>query len=162
MYRAAQMLDLVADDVKKIIIEGVTESGRKFRPSDWAERMSGALSTFGRDQRIQYSPLLQPMTVKGIKCVAIDPRGSGILFWYDHDEKRIYRANPDGTSIQAIVGPAGISKIRALALDLDENKIYWADYDGHSIKRANLDGSFIENLTTTAGKPWGISIVPGS
>ena len=68
------MLKLVSDDVKKIIIEGITENGRKFRPSDWAERMSGALSTFGRDHRIQYSPLLQPMTVKGVKCVAVDPR----------------------------------------------------------------------------------------
>ena len=68
------MLKLVSEDVKKIIIEGVTENGRKFRPSDWAERMSGALSTFGRDQRIQYSPLLQPMTVNGIKCVSVDPR----------------------------------------------------------------------------------------
>ena len=60
--------------MKKIIIEGVTESGRKFRPSDWAERMSGALSTFGRDHRIHYSPLLQPLTINGVKCVAIDPR----------------------------------------------------------------------------------------
>lgn len=60
--------------MKRIIIEGVTESGRKFRPSDWAERMSGSLSTFGRDQRIHYSPLLQPLTINGIKCIAIDPR----------------------------------------------------------------------------------------
>lgn len=59
--------------MKKIIIEGVTEGGRKFRPSDWAERMSGALSTFGRDQRIHYSPMLQPLTIDGIKCVVIDP-----------------------------------------------------------------------------------------
>lgn len=59
--------------MKRIIIEGVTQSGRKFRPSDWAERMSGALSTFGRDQRIQYSPLLQPLTIDGVKCIAIDP-----------------------------------------------------------------------------------------
>ncbi len=59
--------------VKKIIIEGVTHNGRKFRPSDWAERMSGALSTFGRDHRIHYSPLLQPTTIKGVKCLVIDP-----------------------------------------------------------------------------------------
>lgn len=59
--------------MKKIIIEGVTEGGRTFRPSDWAERMSGALSTFGRDQRIKYSPLLQPLTINGIKCICIDP-----------------------------------------------------------------------------------------
>jgi Protein of unknown function (DUF3579) len=60
--------------VKKIIIEGKTHAGRKFRPSDWAERMSGALSTFGSDHRIRYSPLLQPLTIDGIKCVALDPK----------------------------------------------------------------------------------------
>ncbi|MDH5327748.1 MAG: DUF3579 domain-containing protein [Gammaproteobacteria bacterium] len=59
--------------VKKIVIEGITQNGRKFRPSDWAERMSGALSTFGRDQRIRYSPLLRPMTINGVKCVSVDP-----------------------------------------------------------------------------------------
>lgn len=60
--------------MKKIIIEGKTKAGRKFRPSDWAERMSGALSTFGRDQRIRYSPMLQPLIIDGIKCIALDPK----------------------------------------------------------------------------------------
>ncbi len=36
--------------------------------------MSGALSTFGRDHRIRYSPLLQPLTIDGVKCVALDPK----------------------------------------------------------------------------------------
>lgn len=57
----------------KIIIEGVTESGEKFRPSDWAERMSGRLSTF-RKRRIHYSPLLQPTMKDGHKCVVLDPK----------------------------------------------------------------------------------------
>lgn len=57
---------------KKIIIEGVTESGETFRPSDWAERMSGALSSF-RNHRIIYSPLLQPSVKDGNKCVMLDP-----------------------------------------------------------------------------------------
>ena len=56
----------------KIIIEGVTESGETFRPSDWAERMSGTLSTF-RKRRIHYSPMLQPSMKGGHKCVVIDP-----------------------------------------------------------------------------------------
>ncbi len=56
----------------KIIIEGITTEGRRFRPSDWAERMSGALSTF-RGRRIQYSPYLQPMAREGIKCIIVDP-----------------------------------------------------------------------------------------
>lgn len=58
---------------KKIIIEGVTEAGQAFRPSDWAERVSEKLSTF-RNHRIVYSPLLQPLMKDGYKCVALDPR----------------------------------------------------------------------------------------
>lgn len=56
----------------KIIIEGVTESGEAFRPSDWAERMSGQLSTF-RKHRIAYSPMLKPSMKDGHKCVILDP-----------------------------------------------------------------------------------------
>lgn len=57
---------------KKIIIEGVTKSGKEFRPSNWAERMSGSLSTF-RNRRIIYSPMLQPVYKDGYNCVALDP-----------------------------------------------------------------------------------------
>ena len=57
----------------KIIIEGVTEAGEKFRPSDWAERMSEKLSTF-RKRRIHYSPLLQPSMKDGNQCVILDPK----------------------------------------------------------------------------------------
>jgi len=60
------------EDSKKIIIEGVTEEGETFRPSDWAERMSGNLSTF-RNHRIYYSPMLQPVYKDGYKCVMLDP-----------------------------------------------------------------------------------------
>lgn len=62
-----------SDKPKKIIIEGVTTSGEDFRPSDWAERMSGRLSTF-RNRRIYYSPLLQPMMKDGHQCVILDPK----------------------------------------------------------------------------------------
>jgi len=57
---------------KKIIIEGVTEEGDQFRPSDWAERMSGSLCTF-KGRRIVYSPLLEPSVKGGNKCVIVDP-----------------------------------------------------------------------------------------
>lgn len=57
----------------KIVIEGVTKKGQTFRPSDWAERMSGSLATF-KNRRIHYSPLLQPsMNKEGYKCVLLDP-----------------------------------------------------------------------------------------
>ncbi|WP_223669089.1 DUF3579 domain-containing protein [Kangiella shandongensis] len=54
----------------RIIIMGVTESGKKFRPSDWAERMCGNLCTF-RNRRMIYSPLLRPAIREGIKAVII-------------------------------------------------------------------------------------------
>ena len=53
----------------KVLI-GLRPDGSKFRPSDWAERMCGTLSTF-RNRRIYYSPLLRPAVRDGIKCVII-------------------------------------------------------------------------------------------
>jgi hypothetical protein len=61
-------------DKKKIVIEGVTSQGKVFRPSDWAERMSGTLASF-KNRRINYSPLLQPtVNAQGYKCVVLDPK----------------------------------------------------------------------------------------
>lgn len=58
---------------RRIIIEGVTEDGRAFRPSDWIERISGSLSTFGNDRRIRYSNYVQPEIHGGKRCLVVDP-----------------------------------------------------------------------------------------
>lgn len=61
-------------DNKTIVIEGITPQGKTFRPSDWAERMSGSLASF-KNSRIQYSPLLQPsVNSKGNQCILVDPK----------------------------------------------------------------------------------------
>lgn len=62
-------MDIVADG--EIVIVGVTHSGRTFRPSDWAERLAGIYSTFGKDNRMNYSPLVQPVLRNGVRCVVI-------------------------------------------------------------------------------------------
>ena len=66
--------DKTDDDTphKRIVIEGINSKGQKFRPSDWAERMSGQLCTFQK-RRIRYSPLLQPTLRDGHKSVLLDP-----------------------------------------------------------------------------------------
>lgn len=56
----------------ELIIQGLTTSGRAFRPSDWAERLSSVLSTFGEDHRMTYSPYVRPTTLAGVKCVVVD------------------------------------------------------------------------------------------
>ena len=59
-------------------IQGVTHAGKAFRPSDWAERLAGALSSFrpeggatGIAAHIGYSPLCVPRVVGGVKCVIV-------------------------------------------------------------------------------------------
>ena len=64
---------MTKEENKKIIIEGVTNEGAPFRPSNWAERMSGQLSTF-KKHKIRYSPMLQPSIKDGNKCVVLDPK----------------------------------------------------------------------------------------
>ncbi|MBL8507250.1 MAG: DUF3579 domain-containing protein, partial [Chitinimonas sp.] len=48
----------------EVIIQGLTRNGREFRPSDWAERLSGLLSTFGTDQKLSYAPYVRPMVME--------------------------------------------------------------------------------------------------
>lgn len=65
---------MLTSEKKTIVIEGVTPQGKTFRPSDWAERMSGSLASF-KNRRIHYSPLLQPgVNREGHACVLLDPK----------------------------------------------------------------------------------------
>ena len=57
----------------KILIDGVTDKGHKFRPSDWAERLSESVSQVGADHRIHYSPLVEPVLIDGRAALKIDP-----------------------------------------------------------------------------------------
>lgn len=59
------------------IIQGITSNGHQFRPSDWAERLCGAMSCFrpegyaGRNAHLVYSPYVRPTILAGIKCVVV-------------------------------------------------------------------------------------------
>lgn len=56
----------------RIIIQGITTRGRAFRPSDWAERLCGIMSTFAGDQQMRYSPYVRPMLLDGVRCVVVE------------------------------------------------------------------------------------------
>src|SRR3989442_1515166 len=51
--------------VAEFVIQGLTQDGKPFRPSDWAERLCGVMSAFGGDHRMQYSPFVHPVTANG-------------------------------------------------------------------------------------------------
>ncbi len=65
--------------LRVLYIQGVTLRGKSFRPSDWAERLAGAMSSFrpkgpvgGISAHIGYSPYCVPRVVDGIKCVMVN------------------------------------------------------------------------------------------
>lgn len=66
---------------RQFFIHGVTKQGRRFRPSDWAERLCSALAPYrpggvgvGRDALIGYSPYVRPEMVGDMRCVVVDER----------------------------------------------------------------------------------------
>lgn len=80
---ALQQLDFLAMTAprrpRQIFIQGVTLDGRTFRPSDWSERLAGAMACFrpdgvrggGISAYIGYSPYCVPRVVAGVKCVIV-------------------------------------------------------------------------------------------
>jgi hypothetical protein len=70
---------------REFFIQGVTHDGHTFRPSDWAERLAGAMSCFRPDgvqggigAYIGYSPYCVPRVINGIKCVIVNEALKGI------------------------------------------------------------------------------------
>ena len=57
---------------EKVIIKGLTKDGGKFRPSDWAERLCGAVASYGPGRRIIFHPHVKLAAIEGIKSVVIN------------------------------------------------------------------------------------------
>lgn len=76
----------------EIIIQGLTSDGHVFRPSDWAERLSGVLASFGNNQKLAYHEFVRPLLLEGVRCVAVDkklekvnPKAFQFLLDFAHD-----------------------------------------------------------------------------
>ena len=64
---------------REIFIQGITTKGQTFRPSDWAERLAGAMSSFrpggaamGMAAHIGYSPYCVPTSMGDMRCVVVN------------------------------------------------------------------------------------------
>ena len=73
----------------EVWILGVTVDGQTFRPSDWAERLAGVMSSFrpggaAPGDHLSYSPWCVPTTNDaGQKCVIVhvDLRDAEVMAW---------------------------------------------------------------------------------
>jgi hypothetical protein len=71
-------------DDEKIIVESVTLDGRKFRPSDWIERLCDCLTSFGEGRRVARAsyrgherrarqlPFLWAQMIDGAQCLVVN------------------------------------------------------------------------------------------
>lgn len=64
--------------VEQFVVQGETQAGKRFRPSDWDERLAGVMSQFrppdSGNAYLTYSPYVQPRLIDGVRCVVVDPR----------------------------------------------------------------------------------------
>lgn len=68
---------MVSSTAREVFIQGITRDGRTFRPSDWAERLAGVMSSFRPggarlDSHLSYSPWCIPTVIAGVKCVIVN------------------------------------------------------------------------------------------
>ena len=79
---------MISPRAKEVFIQGITSDGRTFRPSDWAERLAGVMSSFRPGgatpgSHLSYSPWCVPTSVGGVKCVIVhtDLRDHDVMAW---------------------------------------------------------------------------------
>lgn len=66
------------DPTHEFMILGISNAGRQFRPSDWAERLSGVMACFrpedsgDRNAHLKYSPYVRPTLLNGVRAVVVD------------------------------------------------------------------------------------------
>jgi len=55
-----------------VVIQGVNREGKVFRPSDWAERLCGCMSTYGPFRRVIQSPYVSISMAGGVKSLVVE------------------------------------------------------------------------------------------
>ena len=106
---------------KKILILGETTDGRRFRPSDWAERVAGCCALFSSNKRLKWHELLQPKYIENKKCLelntrlhAIEPRAwVYVLEFVMSNRLKLSEAGMSGMLDVSILDPAALQQFKA-------------------------------------------------
>lgn len=66
-----------AEFTGEFFILGITNKGKQFRPSDWAERLCGVMACYcpgagGPNAHLKFSPYVYPTVVNGTKAVVVN------------------------------------------------------------------------------------------
>ncbi|XP_025192655.1 very low-density lipoprotein receptor-like isoform X1 [Melanaphis sacchari] len=86
---------------------------------------------------------------------------TGMIFWGDVSEKKIYKAPIDEGRERSIVVESGLSSADGLAVDWIYGHIYWTNADRDSIELANFEGNMQKTLIRSELKePRSIAVDP--
>ena len=112
-------------DGDRVVIHGTREDGSKLRPSDWIERLSSTLASFGNDQRLQYSASFNPCVINGQKCLVVsrcleesDPQAYAFVMAFaesnrlkiQQDRRQGERALPCPVPMEPLISPGSEAK----------------------------------------------------
>jgi hypothetical protein len=66
-----------SSNANEVVILGLTKAGVTFRPSDWAERLAGVMSSFRPggvqpSSHLSYSPWCVPTVIDGVRAVVVN------------------------------------------------------------------------------------------
>lgn len=92
----------MSDAGRDTVIWGVTRAGRRFRPSDWSERLAGLTAAFGQERKLAYSPLVLPVSIRGLPAVVVgrtlstlEPRFYQFLVNFANDNELVLEWHAD-------------------------------------------------------------------
>lgn len=80
------------------------------------------------------------------------------LYWINAGEKKIQRANLDGSCAEDVV--TGLSIAHGLAIDPEGERLYWIDMGLKKIQRACHDGSNVEDVVCDLEGPAALALGP--
>ena len=55
-------------------IFGITQTGNKFRPSDWIERVAAVFASYDTSHRLRYNPMIMPAKYDELPCLFVDSK----------------------------------------------------------------------------------------
>lgn len=88
-----------------------------------------------------------------LRYFAID---STNLYYYNYTDKKIFKANLDGTNRIPIL--SGLNSVYDIEIDKKNKIIYWIDASALKIFKANLDGTGKQALVGISSYAWSLSI----
>ena len=134
-----------------VVVNDVTDILGKLDAPRVTQTTSNSLTLIWEVARADVGPTLGRPT-----DVALDVTNSKI-YWTDFSNKKIQRADFDGTNVEDLVTGNDAGSPTSLALDLAGGKVYWIDHP-RSIRRADLDGSNVETLITLISFPTNLAL----